>query len=497
MNGRGKSDSDIVPEKSSNKSEKLEAEKMEGRKLTKENKVQQNTCQTQGWVSVHSKLQLVHQRAKEDKKRRFSALMHHVYDIGTLRAAYFCIKRNAAPGIDKETWKSYGENLEENLQELSTKLKRGAYRAKPVRRVYIPKPDGRQRSLGVTALEDKLVQRATVEVLNAIYEADFLGYSYGFRSGRNQHKALDALYAGTVVGKVSYMLDADIRDFFGSINHEWMVKFIEHRIADKRIVRLIQKWLNAGVLEEGKVTYEETGTPAGGSISPLLANVYLHYVYDLWVQQWRKKAARGNVITVRFADDIVAGYQYKSDAEKFLQELKVRLNKFGLELHPMKTRLIEFGRFATETRRKRGEGKPETFTFLGFTHICGKTKDGKFTVHRQTIRKKLHAKVKAVKAELTKRMHAPIQETGKWLKSVITGHFQYFGVIGNFEAMSVFRYRIYWVWRRVLSRRSQKGYITWERMNTLINRWIPPPRIYHEHPLARISVNIQGRSRVR
>ena len=296
--------------------------------------MQQNTRQTQGWENVHSKLQLVHQKAKEDKKRKFTALMHHIYDINILREAYFCIKRNAAPGVDKETWKSYGENLEENLRELSEKLKRSAYRAKPVRRVYIPKPDGRQRPLGVTAVEDKIVQRATVEVLNAIYEADFLGYSYGFRPGRNQHKALDALYAGIVVSKVGYVLDADICEFFGTINHEWMMKFIKHRIADKRVVRLIQKWLSAGVLEDGKVAYKEVGTPAGGSISPLLANVYLHYVYDLWVQQWRKKRGRGNIITVRFADDTVAGFHYKSDAEQFLKELKERLQKFGLELHP-------------------------------------------------------------------------------------------------------------------------------------------------------------------
>jgi RNA-directed DNA polymerase len=497
MNESRKSDSDIVPEKSSNKSEKLEAEKMEGRKLIKGNEMQQNTRQTQGWESVHSKLQLVHQRAKEDKKRRFTALMHHIYNINTLRAAYFCIKRNAAPGVDAETWKSYGENLEENLQDLSEKLKRSAYRAKSVRRVYIPKPDGRQRALGVTALEDKLVQRAAVEVLNTIYEADFLGYSYGFRPGRNQHKALDALYAGIAVSKVNYILDADIRDFFGTINHEWLIKFIEHRIADKRVVRLIQKWLKAGVLEEGKVTYNEMGTPAGGSASPLLANVYLHYVYDLWVQQWRKKRGRGNIISVRFADDTIAGFQYESDAKQFLGELKDRLQKFGLELHPEKTRLIEFGRYAIERRAEREKDKPATFTFLGFTHICGETKDGKFTVHRQTIRKKLHAKVKAVKVELIKRMHAPIHETGKWLKSVVSGHFRYFGVIGNFSAMSVFRYRVYWTWRRVLSRRSQKGHITWNRMDALIKRWIPSPRIYHEHPLGRIGVITQGRSRVR
>ena len=417
---------------------------------------------------MQSKLQLVHQGAKEDKKRQFTALMHHIYNIDTLKAAYFKIKKNAAPGVDKETWLSYGEDLEQNIQNLSERLRQGAYRAKPVRRVYIPKPNGQQRPLGVTALEDKIAQRATVEVLNAVYEADFIGFSYGFRPGRSQHKALDALNVGLMTRKVNWVLDADIRDFYGSINHEWLVKFVEHRIADKRVVRLIQKWLNAGVFEDGQVTYDEVGAPQGASASPLLSNVYLHYVYDLWVQQWRQKHAHGEVIVVRFADDTIVGFQHKSDAEQFLKDLKERFLKFGLELHPEKTRLIEFGRYAAERREEHEESKPKTFTFLGFTHICGKTRNGKFTVMRQTIRKKMCAKVKALKDELRKRMHEPIREVGKWLMKVVTGHYQYYGVPGNYAALRLFRYRMYWTWRRALMRRSQRGYITWKKMTPIM-----------------------------
>lgn len=500
MNEHGQSDNVVVAKKSVNKNEQINstfAEQMEPSTLTKENETQQNTHQTQGWESVQSKLQLVHQRAKKDKKAQFTTLLHHIYNIDTLKAAYFKIKKNAAPGVDKETWQSYGENLEQNLQNLSKRLKQGAYRAKPVRRVYIPKPNGQQRPLGVTALEDKIVQRATVEVLNAVYEADFIGFSYGFRPGRSQHKALDALYVGITAKKVRWVLDADIRDYFGSISHEWLVKFIEHRIADKRVVRLIQKWLAAGVLEDGKITYDEVGAPQGGSASPLLSNVYLHYVYDLWVQQWRQKQAHGEIMVVRFADDTVVGFQYKSDAEQFVKELKERLLKFGLELHPEKTRLIEFGRFAAENREERGKGKPETFNFLGFTHICGKTRSGKFAVMRQTIRKKMQAKIKALKDELKRRMHEPIREVGKWLSKVIAGHNQYFGVPGNYASLALFRYNVYRSWRRALMRRSQKGYVTWEKMQTIIDRWLPKPRICHPYPSERFGVRIQGRSPVR
>src|SRR2546428_2309882 len=436
MNRHGKSDRPAVPVKSPNNAGEVAAEGMEGRGLAKGNLRQQNAPRTPSREGVHSALERVRQAARRDKKVRFTALLHHVYNVETLRAAYFSLKREAAPGVDGETWRHYGEALEENLQDLSGRLKRGAYRAKPVRRVYIPKADGRQRPLGVTALEDKLVQRATVEVLNAIYETDFLGFSYGFRPGRSQHNALDALYTGLLTRKVNWVLDIDIRGFFDAIDHGWLVKFVEHRIADRRVVRLIQKWLNAGGLEDGKRIRVEEGTPQGGSASPLLANLYLHYAFDLWVQVWRRTRARGDVIVVRFADDSVLGFQVKADAERFWTELTERFGKFRLELHPEKTRLLEFGPYAAENRKRLGQGKPETFNFLGFTHICGKKRsNGRFTVVRQTIRKRLQAKLSEVKAELRRRMHHPIPEVGKWLGSVVGGHTRYYGVPMNSPAL--------------------------------------------------------------
>jgi group II intron reverse transcriptase/maturase len=489
MDGHGKSDRPVVPVKFPNNAGQPVAEGMEGRGLAKGNLRQQNAPRTPSREGVHSALERVRQAARRDRKMQFTALLHHVYNLETLRAAYFSLKREAAPGVDGETWRHYGEALEEKLRDLSERLKRGAYRAKPVRRVYIPKADGRQRPLGVTALEDKLVQRATVEVLNAIYETDFLGFSYGFRPGRGQHNALDAVYAGLLTRKVNWVLDVDIRGFFDSIDHGWLVKFVEHRIADRRVVRLIQKWLNAGVLEDGKRIRMEEGTPQGGSASPLLANIFLHYVFDLWVQSWRQKHARGDVIVVRYADDIVIGFQHKSDAERFWKELVERFRKFRLELHPEKTRLLEFGPFAGENRRKRGQGKPETFNFLGFTHICGKKRsNGRFTVLRQTIRKRLQAKLSEVSAELKRRMHEPIPEVGKWLRSVVGGHFRYYGVPMNSPALSIFRFQIGRLWHRALSRRSQNGRVLWDRMRRLIQRWLPPARVCHPYPLRRLGV---------
>ena len=379
--------------------------------------------------------------------------------------------------------------IEDNLQDLSHRLKRGAYRAKPVRRAYIDKSDGRKRPLGVPVLEDKLVQRATVEGLNAIYETDFLGFSYGFRPGRSQHNALDALYTGLLTKNVNWVLDVDIRSFFDGLSHEWLVKFVEHRVADRRVVRLIQKWLNAGVLEDGRRTRAEEGTPQGGSASPLLANVYLHYVFDLWAQAWRRKPACGDMIIVRFADDIVVGFQAKADAVRFWAELVERMRKFSLELHPEKTRLLEFGPFATENRKKRGEGKPETFNFLGFTHICGKKRgNGRFTVLRQTIRKRLQAKLSEVKAELKRRMHDPIPEVGQWLRSVVGGHIRYYGVPTNRAALYTFRFQVGWLWHRTLLRRSQKARVLWDRMRRLLDRWLPPTRTCHPYPLRRMGV---------
>jgi group II intron reverse transcriptase/maturase len=462
---------------------------MEGRGLAKGNLPQQNASRTPSRTDAPSALERVRQAAKGDKKLRFTALLHHIYNLDTLRGAYLSLKREAAPGVDGETWRHYGEELEKNLRDLSTRLQRGAYRAKPVRRVYIPKADGRQRPLGVTSLEDKIVQRAAVEVLNAIYETGFLGFSYGFRPGRSPHRALDALYTGLLTRKVNWVLDLDIKGFFDGISHPWLVKFVEHRIADRRVVRLIQKWLSAGVLEEGKHLRVEEGTPQGGSASPLLANIYLHYVFDLWVQAWRRKRAHGDVIVVRFADDIVLGFQVKSDAEQFWAELTKRFRKFALELHPEKTRLLEFGPFAVANRKRRREGKPETFNFLGFTHICGKKRsNGMFTVVRQTIRKRLQAKLSEVKTELRRRLHHPVPEVGQWLRSVVSGHFRYFGVPMNAPALHIFRLQIGWLWHRALSRRSQNGRILWDRMRRLINRWLPAVRVYHPYPLRRMGV---------
>jgi RNA-directed DNA polymerase len=488
-NGPGKSDRPEVPAKSPNKTGQPVAEGMEGRGLAKGNLPQQNAFRTPSREDVSSALGRVRQAASKDKKLRFTALLHHIYNLETLRMAYFSLKKEAAPGVDGKRWRNYGETLEDNLQDLSHRLKRGAYRAKPVRRVYIPKADGRQRPLGVPALEDKIVQRAAVEVLNAIYETDFLGFSYGFRPGRSQHQALDALYTGLLTRKVSWVLDLDIQGFFDGLSHEWLVKFVAHRIADRRVVRLIQKWLNAGVLEDGKRIRVEEGTPQGGSASPLLANVYLHYVFDLWVQAWRRKRAHGDVIVVRFADDIVVGFHSQADADQFRAELTERMRKFNLELHPEKTRLLEFGPYAIRNRQRRGEGKPETFNFLGFTHICvTKRSNGRFTVLRQTIRKRMQTKLNEVKAELQQRMHEPIPELGQWLQAVVRGHIRYYGVPMNTPALRLFRFQVGRLWHRALSRRSQNGRVLWDRMRRLITRWLPPPSVCHPYPLRRMGV---------
>jgi group II intron reverse transcriptase/maturase len=464
------------------------AEGVEGRGLAKGNLPQQNMPRTQDRVGMPSALGRIGEVARRDKKVRFTTLMHHVYDPDTLRGAYFGLKRDAAPGVDGETWREYGEQLDGNLKDLSERLKRGAYRAKPVRRVLIPKPDGGMRPLGVTTLEDKIVQRATVEVLNQIYEADFLGFSYGFRAGRGQHDALDALYVGMERRRVNWVLDLDIREFFTSIRHEWLVKFVEHRIADRRIVRLIQKWLRAGVLEDGKRIESEAGTPQGAGISPLLANIYLHYVLDLWAQAWRRQA-KGDVIIVRYADDCVVGFQHEAEARRFWADLAKRFAKFGLELHPEKTRLLEFGRYAAEERKRTGRGKPDTFDFLGFTHVCGRTRKGRFAVLRRTSRKRMRRKLGEVKAELRRRLHAPVPEVGKWLGSVLRGHFNYYGVPQNSAALNTFRYFVSWLWWRALRRRSQKTRLTWQRMCRLVRRYLPPARLTHPYPSVRFRLS--------
>jgi group II intron reverse transcriptase/maturase len=488
-NDRRKSDRPVVVTKPSNKATEVAAERVERRGLAKGKTPRQNTNRTLDRIIVQSALGRIRQAAVKDKKQRFTGLMHHIYNLSMLREAYYGLKRDAAPGVDGETWREYGEDLESNLEELSGRLRRGAYRAKPVRRVYIAKADGRMRPLGVTTLEDKIVQRATVEVMNAIYETDFLGFSYGFRPGKGQHNALDALYVGILTKKVNWVLDGDISSFFDGLDQEWLVKFIEHRIADQRVVRLIRKWLRAGVLEEGRWTCSEEGTPQGGSASPLMANIFLHYVFDLWVHQWRKTKARGDVIVVRFADDFVVGCQHRSDAERLHKDLEERFAKFKLKLHPEKTRLIEFGYFAANNRRRRGQGKPETFNFLGFTHICGKKRsNGMFTVYRRTISKRDRAKLKEIKAGLRRRMHQPVPQVGKWLKTVVEGHNRYYGVPSNEQSLSSFRFHAARHWFRSLRRRSQKTKLTWERMYRLIDRWLPPPRIHHPYPLRRLGV---------
>jgi RNA-directed DNA polymerase len=499
MNGRGKSDSFTVPVNSLNKAEGPAAEAGEGRELAEGNSLECNAPRTQGREGAPSALERVRQAATRDKKQRFTALYHHIYDVERLRTAYLTTKKDAAAGVDGETWEHYGETLEANLQDLSQRLKRGAYRAKPVRRVHIPKvgKPGELRPLGVPALEDKIVQRATVEVLNAIYEQDFLGFSYGFRPERSPHQALDALAVGIGTRKVNWVLDADIRKFYDTLDQGWLVKFVEHRIADRRVVRLIQKWLKAGVLEEGKRVHSEIGTVQGGNISPLLSNIYLHYVLDLWVQQWRQKQAHGEVIFVRFADDFVAGFQRRYEAEQFLAELRERFARFGLQLHADKTRIVEFGRYAEQNRRNRGNGKPETFNFLGFTHSCGQTRKGQFTVLRQTMRQRWQAKLRALKEELRRRMHTPIREQGVYLRTVLLGHFRYYGVPMNGPALCAFRQAAGYLWRTVLRRRSQGNHLPWRRMRRYIARWFPPARVCHPYPLVRLGVLTQGGSRMR
>jgi RNA-directed DNA polymerase len=486
MNGRGKSDRSIVPGKPPNEAERTAEEVVEGRDLAEGNSVEGNAFRTQGRGDARSALERVRKAARTDGKRRFTALFHHVYNVDRLRDAYLALKRDASAGVDGETWRHYGETLEGNLADLSGRLKRGAYQAKPVRRVYIPKPDGRQRPLGVPTLEDKIVQRAVVEVLNAIYEQDFVGFSYGFRPGRSQHQALDALAVGIDRMQVNWVLDADIRGFFDTVDHGWLVKFIEHRIGDRRVVRLIQKWLNAGVLEDGTRTTSEVGTVQGGSISPLLANIYLHYVFDLWVRQWRTTRTHGDLIVVRYADDIVVGIQHGADAERFLTELRDRFATFGLALHPDKTRIVPFGRRAW-LKQREGRGELGTFDFLGFTHISGKTRSGTYGLQRKTIRKRWQMKLHEVKTELRRRMHDPIPEQGRYLRSVLGGHFRYYGVPTNSDRLSAFRYHVVRLWWRSLKRRSQRSRLTWERMERFV-RWLPVPKICHPWPRERFDV---------
>nr|WP_079544601.1 group II intron reverse transcriptase/maturase [Bradyrhizobium lablabi] len=487
MHGREKSDSAIVAVKPTNKAVPTAAEPVEPRAGAKGNARQQSTHRTQGRERVAQALERVRQAARQRKKERFTALLHHI-SIDCLRMAFFALKRDAASGVDGLTWPTYEADLDRNLTDLHERVHRGAYRALPSRRTYIPKAGGKQRPLAVAALEDKIVQRATAAVLNAIYEEDFLGFSYGFRPKRGQHNALDALVVGITSRRVNFIFDADVASFFDSVSKDWLVRFVEHRIGDLRIIRLIQKWLKAGVLENGVVTVSEKGTGQGSVISPLLANVYLHYVFDLWAERWRRHEATGDMILVRYADDIVVGFEHEADARRFWDDMRKRFEEFSLSLNPEKTRLIEFGRFAAERRARRGLGKPETFNFLGFTFICERNSRGQFLVKRTTRRDRMRATLRRIKEELRRRMHEPIPEQGAWLKQVVRGFFAYHAVPTNGPALRAFYHYVKRIWLRTLRRRSQKDRFSWQRMHGLAANWLPQPRILHPYPDKRFAV---------
>jgi len=482
-----KSDSVVVAGKPTNKAERFAAEPVEPRAETKGNAGQQSTRRAQDRVSVSQALERVRQAARRGKKERFTSLLHHVAPA-MLRMAFYAMKRDAAPGVDGVTWETYEKDLDRRIEDLHARVKRGAYRALPSRRSYIPKEDGSRRPLAVAALEDKIVQRATAAVLSAIFEEDFLGFSYGFRSKRSQHDALDALIVGISSRKVNFILDADIRSFFTEVSQQWVVRFLEHRIGDTRILRLVQKWLRAGVLEDGIVTIEEKGTGQGSVISPLLANVYLHYVFDLWAERWRRREATGDMIMVRYADDLVVGFQHENDARRFWDAMRERLREFSLSLHPDKTRLIEFGRFAAQNCTKRGLAKPETFKFLGFVLICGQSRRGDFQIKRKSRRDRMRAKLQEIKEGLRRQMHRPIPETGKWLGQIVAGYFAYHAVPTNGAAISAFRYHVIILWHRRLSRRSQRARLVWTQMAKLADEFLPKPRILHPWPSVRFAV---------
>jgi RNA-directed DNA polymerase len=486
MHGREKSDLAIVATKQPNNAGQPAAEAVEPRAGTKGNADQQSTLRAQNREGVTQALGRVRQAARQRRQEKFTALLHHV-SVETLSVAFYALKRKAAPGVDGVTWQDYEADLERKLVDLHSRIHRGAYRPQPSRRTYIPKADGKQRPLAIAALEDKIVQGATVMVLNAIYEEDFLGFSYGFRPGRGPHDALDALVVGITTRKVNYILDADIRSFFDTVSQDWLVRFVEHRIGDKRIIRLIRKWLKAGILEDGGLTVSDRGTGQGSVASPLLANIYLHYVFDLWAERWRRREATGDMIITRYADDLVIGFQHDGDARRFLDAMRLRFEEFALSLHPDKTRLIEFGRHVAARRDRRGLGKPETFNFLGFTFICGRSRRGSFLIKRKTRSDRLRAKLAEIKAELRRRMHHPIPEQGRWLAQVIGGFFAYHAVPTNYAALGDFRAQVIWLWLRSLRRRSQKDGSLWERIAKLANDYLPKPRILHPWPNVRFA----------
>lgn len=486
MNGHEKSDPAIVATKPTNKAGRPAAEPVERRAGTEGNADRQSTHRTQSRARVTQALDRVRQTARNRKKDRFTALLHHI-SIDALRLAFHALRRKAAAGVDGVRWQDYEADIEPRLEDLHGRIHRGAYRPQPSRRVYIPKADGRQRPLAISALEDKIVQGATTMVLNGIYEEDFLGFSYGFRPGRGAHDALDALVVGIGSRKVNWIVDADIRDFFGTVSQDWLIRFLGHRIGDARIIRLIRKWLRAGILEDGTVTVCDRGTGQGSVISPMLANIYLHYVLDLWAERWRRREATGDMIIVRYADDLVVGFEHEVDARRYLDAMRARLEEFMLSLHPDKTRLIEFGRHAAVERARRGLGKPETFTFLGFTFICGRSRRGGFLVKRKSRRDRTRAKLAEVKDGLRQRMHQTLAVQGQWLKQVVVGFFAYHAVPTNSQALGAFRYHVIDLWRRTLRRRSQKDRSTWERIARIADHWLPKPRILHPWPNQRFA----------
>jgi RNA-directed DNA polymerase len=492
----GESDESIVPPTSANNgATEAPTESTEGRDSANGNAKPPASPRTQSRVQRGSRgLSGVREAARKNRSLRFTALLHHVNEQ-LLFESFDSLKKSAAAGIDKVTWHDYEENVESNIKDLHGRIHRGAYRAKPSRRVWISKADGRQRPLAVAALEDKILQQAVLWVLQSIYEQDFLGFSYGFRPGRSQHQALDALSVALTTKKVNWVLDADLESFFDSIDHQRLIELLEHRIGDNRVLRLIRKWLKAGVIEDGVWSPGSEGSPQGAVISPLLANVFLHYVVDLWIEDWRQQQGRGDVVVVRYADDFVIGFERHEDALACLSALRQRLDTFGLKLNDRKTRLIEFGRYAPEQRQRRGEGRPETFDFLGFTHMCSQTRShGWFTIRRVSIAKRLRATLAAIKRKLRQRWNAPLGETGRWLTRVVRGWLNYHAIPGNMVRLQQFLKCVTRLWLRQLRRNSQRHRWTWQRMSALVGRYLPRPRILHPYPHQRFRARLKARA---
>ena len=477
----------VVPEKGPNAAAQAGVEALEGRGIAEGNADQSLAPRTQRRLGASQGLAGVREAARRDHTLRFTALLHHV-SPQLLTESYQALSPAAAAGVDGVTWAQYGVGLAARIEQLHRAVHQGWYRAQPSRRSYIPKADGSRRPLGIAALEDKIVQQALVSVLSAVYEQDFLGFSYAFRPGRSQHDALDALSVALMSRKVNWILDADIAAFFDCIDHEWMLKILGHRIGDRRVLRLVRKWLTVGVVEDGKRIVSTRGTPQGAVISPLLANIFLHYVLDLWVHRWRRREATGAVIVTRYADDVIVGFQYQAEAHRFGQAVQARLAAFGLELHPTKTRLIEFGRYAAERRARRGEGKPSTFDFLGFTHCCSRTRQGEFTLRRLTVKKRMRAALKVLRETLHRRRHEPVGVIGPWLQRTVQGYFNYFAVPGNLERLIAYRREVCRAWYHALRRRSQRGRVRWARFVQLIDLFVPRVRQLHPHPLQRFRV---------